>query len=151
MKSFLLLVVATILLGVLCVAAFENKINTITKDLILKTQKELDRNKIYGLDVSLLGKGYKTQSVVVLSGTLLSDEDKKKALKITKNIPGIFGVKDDIKVAQTQIIKKKLVFEPVEDNLKVDDSKNKNIKIGDIKNDINKNLSVDFSLEGVAK
>jgi len=148
MKIFLLLLVAFISFGVLSVACFENKKNDIKSSLISKIKKELEKNGIYSLSADLVGRGYKTKSVINLKGTLLSKKEKDKALRIVKDLPGVFDVIDDIEIAKEKIIKKKIVFEPVMDNLKLN-SDQKSIKKSDIKNSISKNLSVDFSLEGL--
>jgi len=149
MRNFLLLLAAAFLLVFLSFLCFSNKVEVIRNDLVKKTQAKLDKNKVYGLDVDLVGKGYKTKLETKLSGLVLSKDEKEKALNAAKSINGIRKVIDDIEVAKTEVITKKLVFEPVVTQVVSDKTKDTNTT--QIKDDISKSLSVDFSIEGVQR
>ena len=116
MKNFLLLLAGALFIGLLSFVCFSNKLEPITKDLITRTSEKLNKNGLYGLDVDIVGKDYKTKLFTRISGSVVSEEEKKKAISIAKSIYGVFGVEDNITVVKAQIIKKKTVFEPVEYN-----------------------------------
>ena len=117
MKSFFLLLVGVFLISLLSIICFKNKLEPITHELITKTSKKLDENGIYGLDVSIVGKDFKTKLITKISGMVMSEKEKEKALSVARSIDGVFDVVDDIKIEKAKILGTKMVFEPVEDNL----------------------------------
>jgi hypothetical protein len=137
MKNFLLLPIGVLLIGLLSIVCFKNKLEPITNDLITKTSEKLNKNEIYGLGVSIVGKDFKTKLVTKISGIVMSKKEKEKALSIARSIDGVFDVEDDIKIEKAKILGTKMVFEPVENNLTnkkdVTDNLTKNENSGNIK------------------
>ena len=116
MRSFLILIAGALLVGLLSIVCFSNKLEPITQDLITRTSKKLKENKLYDIDVDIVGKSYETKLITKLSGSVVSKKEKDKALNIAKSVEGVFGVEDNITIIEPMIISKKLVFEPVEDD-----------------------------------
>jgi len=140
MRNFLLLLAGALLIGLVSFVCFVNKLEPITNDLISRTNKKLNENGLYGLDVDIVGKDYKTKLFTRISGSVVSEEEKEKALSIAKSIYGVFGVEDNITVVKAQIIKKKTVFEPVEDNT------TKKVIVNDLNEDKNSKKDDDIKL-----
>jgi len=137
LRNFLLLIAGALLIALLSIICFYNKLDPITQNLISNTKNTLEKNGIYGLSVGIVGKDYKTKLCTKLSGEVLSEEEKAKALKLAKDVDGIFCVEDDIKVAKAKVISKKLVFEPVlEEDIQKEEPKNEVKKSVENKKDI---------------
>ncbi len=114
MKNFLLLIAGAILLVFLSLICFENKLQPIKDYLISATNVKLSKHQIDGISVEVVGSGYKTEFATKLSGMVINKEEKQKALSLARDVDAVFYVKDNLTVEQPKIIKKRLVFEPVE-------------------------------------
>jgi len=138
MKKFLLLLSGIILIGLLSLICFANKVDAIKSYFVNKTKSELSKESMYSVDVDLRGKGFSTELWTVLSGVVTDDSIKKKAVESASKVDGIFGVDDKITVVKPKVVKKKIVREEV----KIDTKEiEKNKKIAKCQNDLNEILS----------
>lgn len=103
MKKWLLLLLGLILIVILSYFCFLTKTPTIQNDLVSKTQTQYKKQGIEGINIKNSGNNLNATRVLILTGTVLTGDEKNRAMNITKNIEGVTGVDNQI-VIKTEVI-----------------------------------------------
>lgn len=98
MRKWLLLLLGLILLGVLAYFCFKGKAPSIKDDLITKTEAVYSKQGLAGIDVGIKGEDLEMTRIITLTGTVLSDKEKKDAGKMAEEIEGVCGVDNQLVV-----------------------------------------------------
>lgn len=103
MKKWLLLLLGLILIVILSYFCFLTKTSTIQNDLVSKTQTEYEKQAIEGINIKNSGNNLNATRILILTGTVLTVDEKNRAMNIAKNIEGVTGVDNQI-VINTELI-----------------------------------------------
>ena len=125
MRTLLVLLTAVGLFSLLSVECCVCELDDIKGHFETKSNNSLSSNKVYDIDAKMSGSGFFTKLGLVLSGSVMDKDEKTKAVQLCKKIEGVLFVEDNISVKSTQVVSKKLVFEPVELKKVKNDAKTK--------------------------
>ena len=109
MRKALLLLSGLILLGLLSYIGYIDKSPTIKNDLISKTDNAYKDKNISGIKVSVKGQDLAMTRVLVLTGSVLTEEKRSEAGDIANSIKGVKYIDNQITIMEEKKIEEKKV------------------------------------------
>lgn len=102
MRKVLLLLLGLIIIGVSTSLCFINKAPSIRDDLISQTESIYKVKNIRGLKVELKGQNLTTQRVLILTGSVSTEQERIDAQTLAENIKGVIGVENQIIIKEKE-------------------------------------------------
>ena len=99
MKKVLLALLGLVLLVMLSFFCYQDKVDTIKKDLVSSTSSALVNHNITGVNVTLKGMGLEITDIMQLKGKVPSQALKMQAQSIAEGIEGVGSIDNQIIVA----------------------------------------------------